>query len=131
MLNVCIERRLQREHNVKAKPQSSEYTYSDNEDDEDNDTEEEFYNCEEDVANRSSSPAKSTEAIKPEGRLKRLRGLKLLDSEEYLYVPITQPPVPKTEDELQDEADVMLKLGPSSGLFFLLFIFFFFFETCL
>lgn len=42
----------------------------------------------------------------------------LVDSEEeYLYVPVTQEPVPKTEDQLEDDAEVMLKLGPGSGSF--------------
>lgn len=39
----------------------------------------------------------------------------LVDSDEYLYVPVTQEPVPKTEDQLEDDAEVMLKLGPGSG----------------
>ncbi|XP_037815064.1 rab3 GTPase-activating protein catalytic subunit [Lucilia sericata] len=119
MLNVCIERRLQREQGVSkvSKPQWSDTSVYDSDKEEkedDNDTEEEFYDCDEDEANRSLSPVKGVEATKPEGRLKRLRDLKLLDSEEYLYVPITQEPVPKTEDQLQDDADVMLKLGTSS-----------------
>ncbi|KAM7351166.1 RAB3 GTPase activating protein subunit 1 [Cochliomyia hominivorax] len=110
MLNVCMERRRQREQGVAiVKPHWSE-SREINSEDEDNDTEEEFYDCDDDeaAANRSSSP------IKAEGRLKRLRDLKLLDSEEYLYIPITQEPVPKTEDQLQDDADVMLKLGSGS-----------------
>lgn len=54
---------------------------------------------------------------KPEGRLSRLNDLTLIDSDEYLYVPITQEPVPKTEDQLEDDAEVMLRLGPESGKF--------------
>lgn len=102
MLNVCIERRLQREQGVRiTEPQWSDSTVLDDEKDEreaDNDTEEEFYDCDEDEANRSASPLKGVESSKPEGRLKRLHDLKLLNSQEYLYVPITQEPVPKTED---------------------------------
>lgn len=41
----------------------------------------------------------------------------LVDTDEYLYVPVTQEPVPKTEDQLEDDAEVMLKLGPGSGKF--------------
>lgn len=41
----------------------------------------------------------------------------LVDSDEHLYVPVTQEPVPKTEDQLEDDAEVMLKLGPGSGNF--------------
>lgn len=40
----------------------------------------------------------------------------LVDSDEPLYVPVTQEPVPKTEDQLEDDAEVMLKLGPGSEL---------------
>lgn len=43
--------------------------------------------------------------------------MKLVDSDEPLYVPITQEPVPKTEDQLEDDAEVMLKLGPGSGIY--------------
>ena len=53
--------------------------------------------------------------IKPEGRLSRLGEMTLVDSDEPLYVPITQEPVPKTEDQLKNDAEVMLKLGPGSG----------------
>ncbi|XP_065358583.1 rab3 GTPase-activating protein catalytic subunit isoform X2 [Calliphora vicina] len=118
MLNVCIERRIQREQGIRiTEPQWSDSSVLEDDKEEkeaDNDTEEEFYDCDEDEANRSASPLKGVEANKPEGRLKRLHDLKLLNSQEYLYVPITQEPVPKTEDQLQDDADVMLKLGPTS-----------------
>lgn len=52
---------------------------------------------------------------KPEGRLSRLDDLMLIDSDEPLYIPITQDPVPKTEDQLEDDAEVLLRLGPDSG----------------
>lgn len=45
----------------------------------------------------------------------RLGTTKLVSGEEPLYVPITQEPVPKTEDQLEDDAEVMLRLGPGSG----------------
>lgn len=51
----------------------------------------------------------------PEGREKRLGDENILDSDEPLYIPITQDPVPKTEDELQADAEIMLKLGSGSG----------------
>jgi Rab3 GTPase-activating protein catalytic subunit len=40
----------------------------------------------------------------------------LVKSDEPVYIPVTQEPVPKTEDELEDDAEVMLKLGASSEL---------------
>lgn len=38
----------------------------------------------------------------------------LIDSDEELYIPVTQDPVPKTEDELEDDAEMLLKLGSDS-----------------
>lgn len=37
--------------------------------------------------------------------------LKLLETGEYLYIPITQDPVPKTEDQLEEDAEILLQLG--------------------
>lgn len=51
----------------------------------------------------------------------RLGTTKLVNSDEPLYVPITQEPVPKTEDQLEDDAEVMLRLGPGSGKYYKLF----------
>lgn len=53
--------------------------------------------------------------IQPEGRLSRLGDMKLVNSDEPLYIPVTQEPVPKTEDQLEDDAELMLKLGPDSS----------------
>lgn len=71
---------------------------------------------------REKNKVKHAPWNKPEGRLARLGTTKLVNSEELLYVPITQEPVPKTEDQLEDDAEVMLRLGPGSGkLYFYLF----------
>lgn len=71
------------------------------------DSEEEFYDCEED----------ELRLIKPTGRLSPLGELRLVGHpEETLYIPETQDAVVKTEDELENDADVMLKLGPGSDL---------------
>jgi Rab3 GTPase-activating protein catalytic subunit len=37
--------------------------------------------------------------------------LRLVKTGEALYVPITQNPVPKTEDQLEEDAEVMMQLG--------------------
>lgn len=117
MLNVCVERRLLREAIGKRKQQQQQHRReeekltSDEEEDEG-----EFFDCDEPTSS-SSSPTKAVLSLKPEGRLKRLGEARLLDEpEEYLYIPETQEPVPKTEDQLHDDAEVMLKLGPGSGL---------------
>lgn len=41
--------------------------------------------------------------------------MKLVNSDEPLYIPVTQEPVPKTEDQLEDDAELMLKLGPDNS----------------
>lgn len=64
---------------------------------------------------REKAKVKHAPWNRPEGRLARLGTMKLVDSDEALYVPVTQEPVPKTEDQLEDDAEVMLKLGPGSG----------------
>lgn len=38
----------------------------------------------------------------------------LIDSEEPLYIPVTQDPVPKTEDELEDDAEMLLNVSDSA-----------------
>lgn len=48
---------------------------------------------------------------KPEGRLKRCGQLRLFETNEPLYIPITQEPAPMTEDRLEEHADVLLRLG--------------------
>ncbi|XP_017050072.1 rab3 GTPase-activating protein catalytic subunit [Drosophila ficusphila] len=119
MLNVCVERRVQRESNSKRKSEgvvgkgSSEEEEVEEEEDDD---EGEFFDCDDPTAG-SGSPTKAVLSLKPEGRLRRLNDDRLLEEpDEYLYIPETQDPVPKTEDQLQDDAEVMLKLGPGSGL---------------
>lgn len=118
MLNVCVERRLLREAIGKRKQQQrkeeeEQKLTSDEEEEED---EGEFFDCDEPTST-SSSPTKAVLSLKPEGRWKRLGEAHLLDEPEiYLYIPETQEPVPKTEDQLHDDAEVMLKLGPGSGL---------------
>nr|XP_014095942.1 rab3 GTPase-activating protein catalytic subunit isoform X5 [Bactrocera oleae] len=95
MLNYCIERSKCRKYGSKK---CLSDMVSDEAGDEDED---EFFDC--------------TEYV-PEGRAKRLGDENILDSDEPLYIPITQDPVPKTEDELQADAEAMLKLGSGSGL---------------
>lgn len=37
----------------------------------------------------------------------------LVNSDEPLYIPATQDPVPKTEDELEDDAEMLLNVSDS------------------
>ena len=100
MINCCIERKIARE-----KP--SEEEISEEILDENSDEEDLFFDCDEE---------KSTEEIpiwskEPVGRFKRLGKQKLLNHDEYIFVPICQDPTPLTEDLLAEQAEVMLQLG--------------------
>lgn len=113
MLNICINRRRIREGNLS---QSMAKTNQRNIDSRSDESDDEFFDC--DAANDDDTNEQSQEYLpwnKPEGRLSKLNDMKLIESDEYLYVPITQEPVPKTEDQLEDDAEILLKLGPESG----------------
>ncbi|XP_033728070.1 LOW QUALITY PROTEIN: rab3 GTPase-activating protein catalytic subunit-like [Pecten maximus] len=50
----------------------------------------------------------------PVGRLAPFGDLKLIDSEESMYIPVTQEPAPMTEDMLEEHAEILARLGTSS-----------------
>ncbi|KAJ8351603.1 hypothetical protein SKAU_G00230790 [Synaphobranchus kaupii] len=52
--------------------------------------------------------------LKPEGRLHPHGKLTLLNSSEPLYIPVTQEPAPMTEDLLEEQSEVLAKLGTSA-----------------
>lgn len=53
----------------------------------------------------------SADMRKPEGRLKALDELRLLNlPDERLYVPITQEPAPMTEDMLEEQTEILARL---------------------
>ena len=74
MLNCCIEHRRRHENEATSSLENSL------EQDEDGD---EFYEC------SSTLPAVKSDG-QPEGRLKPCGDLKLLNSDEILYIPVTQ-----------------------------------------
>ena len=37
----------------------------------------------------------------------------LIEADEPLFIPVTQDPVPKTEDELEDDAEMLLNVSDS------------------
>lgn len=108
LLNICMDRRRVREGNLSFAMTNAQKRPSHQEESED-----EFFDCN----NEDEEKTKDLYAPwnKPEGRQSKLSDLRLIDSDEPLYVPITQEPVPKTEDQLEDDAEVLLKLGPDSG----------------
>ncbi|KAF0288161.1 Rab3 GTPase-activating protein catalytic subunit [Amphibalanus amphitrite] len=50
----------------------------------------------------------------PEGRLKPCGSLRLLETGERLYIPVTQDVAPMTEDRLQEQSEVLVSLGTDS-----------------
>ncbi|XP_066597838.1 rab3 GTPase-activating protein catalytic subunit [Prorops nasuta] len=112
MLNCCIERKKAREESAK-KPQSMDLDDFDTESDE-----EEFFECssEEQTMDNSQLPkpvikAKHLLWNRPVGRLAKHPSLRLIQTGDPLYLPITQDPTPKTEDQLEEDAQVMMQLG--------------------
>uniref|UniRef100_A0A182F605 Rab3 GTPase-activating protein catalytic subunit n=1 Tax=Anopheles albimanus TaxID=7167 RepID=A0A182F605_ANOAL len=116
MLNVCMERRTLREGGLpfsmtSGQPGAGASTAG-------GDSDEEFFDCDEEEQERAAAAAAAAAAAsgEPVGRLSRLGKMLLVGSDEPLYIPVTQEPVPKTEDQLEDDAEVLLKLGPDSEL---------------
>lgn len=52
--------------------------------------------------------------LRPEGRLYQHGKLTLLHNGEPLYIPVTQEPAPMTEDLLEEQSEVLAKLGTSA-----------------
>ncbi|XP_054281898.1 rab3 GTPase-activating protein catalytic subunit isoform X2 [Macrosteles quadrilineatus] len=113
MLNCCVETKTKRENSALA-------SNDDDATDESEDEEEEFFDCDAeteeftvagDVVSQPRRKPKHSLWNKPVGRLKRCDNLRLLQTGEPLYIPITQDPVPKTEDQLEEDERVMLQLG--------------------
>lgn len=111
MLNICINRRRIREGNLSQSMASSNQQNLESHDESDD----EFFDCDANNEDENADQSKYNFWNKPEGRLAKLNDLKLIDSDDFLYVPITQEPVPKTEDQLEDDAEILLKLGSESG----------------
>lgn len=98
MLNCCIERKLSRENSSQVTFDSAEDSSSDDE----------FFDCTDKVDENKKKPFIWDQ---PVGRLSKFRDLRLLKTGDPLYIPITQEPVLKTEDQLEEDTDVLLKLG--------------------
>uniref|UniRef100_A0ABI7YDI6 Rab3 GTPase-activating protein catalytic subunit n=1 Tax=Felis catus TaxID=9685 RepID=A0ABI7YDI6_FELCA len=86
------------------------------------DSEEEFFECLSDTeelkgngqeSGKKGGP-KETASLKPEGRLHQHGKLTLLHNGEPLYIPVTQEPAPMTEDLLEEQSEVLAKLGTSA-----------------
>ncbi|XP_046989367.1 rab3 GTPase-activating protein catalytic subunit [Schistocerca americana] len=106
MLNRCIERRLAREREARATSVDTEDT--------DTESDEEFFDCSADApagAGGGGDRPRHSLWNRPAGRLSRHPQLRLLRTGEPLYVPVTQQHTPKTEDQQQEDEDVLVQLG--------------------
>uniref|UniRef100_A0A182MSU1 Rab3 GTPase-activating protein catalytic subunit n=1 Tax=Anopheles culicifacies TaxID=139723 RepID=A0A182MSU1_9DIPT len=108
MLNVCMERRTLRDGGLPfaMRPSTTGPSGTGTGGASGGDqSDEEFFDCSDEEQESGAT-----------GRLSRLGKMLLVNTDEPLYIPVTQEPVPKTEDQLEDDAEVMLKLGPGSEL---------------
>ncbi|XP_069791286.1 rab3 GTPase-activating protein catalytic subunit isoform X2 [Narcine bancroftii] len=88
------------------------------------DSEEEFFECLSDTEElKESEPKERTtkddkkkdvQKSRPEGRLHQHGKLTLLLTGDPLYIPLTQEPAPMTEDLLEEQSEVLAKLGTSA-----------------
>ncbi|XP_018317561.1 rab3 GTPase-activating protein catalytic subunit [Mycetomoellerius zeteki] len=113
MMNCCITRKKTREENA-HRSQSIEIDDVDETESEDD----EFFECtseeltsEELTSTKPQLKAKHLLWNKPAGRLAKHPSLRLIQTGDLLYLPVTQDPVPKTEDQLEEDAQVMMQLG--------------------
>uniref|UniRef100_A0A9J7XK39 Rab3 GTPase-activating protein catalytic subunit n=1 Tax=Cyprinus carpio carpio TaxID=630221 RepID=A0A9J7XK39_CYPCA len=126
MLNCCIERKRARDDGRKSgasdrsrpgpesagpaevSPGKSWDSWSD--------SEEEFFECLSDTEEMkdTESEKKAANKSRAEGRLQPHGKLTLLKSPEPLYIPVTQEPAPMTEDLLEEQSEVLAKLGTSA-----------------
>ncbi|XP_069677662.1 rab3 GTPase-activating protein catalytic subunit [Periplaneta americana] len=114
MLNCCIERKKAREQAASMGSIDAEELESDSED-------EEFFDCSaeapegdsKDEMHRRGSRHRHKHSLwnQPVGRLSKHGNLRLLKTGEHLYIPVTQEPSPKTEDQVEEDAEVLLQLG--------------------
>ncbi|CAL9689716.1 unnamed protein product [Knipowitschia caucasica] len=132
MLNCCIQRKRSRDEAQSSAPRTSgSAPRTTSEGDTalwDSDSDDEFYECVSDLSEsdrrraeggrpegaRPEGGSPSGGHRRPEGRLKQYQDLRLLQNNEPLYVPVTQEPSPMTEDMLEQQSEVLSKLGTSA-----------------
>lgn len=110
MLNCCIDRKRAREMRQSEATTAS----SDPEQETSSTDDEEFFDCSPDKPDEEEQVKKKSKHSlwnQPVGRLGKFGNLKLIKTGDPLYIPTTQEPVPKTEDQLEEDTDVLLQLG--------------------
>ncbi|XP_033229238.1 rab3 GTPase-activating protein catalytic subunit [Belonocnema kinseyi] len=110
MINHCIQLRIAREEAVSQ----TDFKEMDTDSEED-----EFYECsneelvpgEQDDTQQKINKGKHLLWNRPVGRLAKHPTFRLVQTGDPLYLPVTQDPVLKTEDQLEEDAQVMMELG--------------------
>ncbi|XP_049583641.1 rab3 GTPase-activating protein catalytic subunit isoform X1 [Syngnathus scovelli] len=81
------------------------------------DSEEEFFECLSDQWD-TESPCirreKDGNNARAEGRMHPCHNMTLLNSSDLLFIPVTQEPAPMTEDLLEEQSEILAKLGTSA-----------------
>ncbi|XP_050306543.1 rab3 GTPase-activating protein catalytic subunit [Anthonomus grandis grandis] len=98
MLNCCLERKITRD--------TIKYSSAENSDEDD-----EFFDASDDVEDEERRKEKFLPWDKPVGRFSKFGDMKLIKTGDPLYIPFTQDPVLKTEDQVQEDTDILVKLG--------------------
>ena len=121
MINCCITKKIARERSDaesgSAKVDNTRLAASSGESASCSDDDDEFFECndeEEDVEiteERTADPNVPEWEAEARGRKERFGKLRLLERDEYIYVPECQDPSPMTEDMLAEQAEIMLQLG--------------------
>src|SRR5436305_441647 len=106
MLNCCIEKKVQREKRTQPIIHNQKLDATDIEED----SEDEFFDCEEQEQGTTSSTT-GLKNSQPSGRLKKHGDLVILSTGEPMYVPELQEPPPYTEDIIAQQAAVLTELG--------------------
>ncbi|XP_014211010.1 rab3 GTPase-activating protein catalytic subunit isoform X2 [Copidosoma floridanum] len=111
MINCCIARKKTREECERREMGLDQETAAQESTDDSED--DEFFEClnEEEAEARRQSHQQHLPWNRPVGRLAKHPTLRLIQTGEPLYLPVTQDPVPKTEDQLEEDAQVMMQLG--------------------
>jgi len=107
MLNCCIAKRKTKDNSSKEKFESVTRDTAAA-----NDSDDEFFDCEGEKSNDESCEEETPLAWeKAEGRVDRVGDLKLLNGKNFMYRPHLQEPAPMTEDQVAEQADVLMQLG--------------------
>ncbi|XP_077392418.1 rab3 GTPase-activating protein catalytic subunit isoform X1 [Festucalex cinctus] len=139
MLNCCIKRKQARDHIGKTPERSKETAFQNFRQlteltaatlssqitavspakslDSWSDSEEEFFECLSDQGDNESPCVrreKDGSKTKAEGRMHPCNNMTLLNSSELLFIPVTQEPAPMTEDLLEEQSEILAKLGTSA-----------------